>query len=566
MFEVYTGSKPGRRSALLIATALLLVGTIVLAWWQVHVARGLGSPIAIPGTPLRVRLPVQWKQDKRNPNSFVLPTRGDSAGQQNVDYERRISFVYERGAGFKPPVELLSNLPNITEAQAGRIGPFDAVQVRRQERRRWGVMQSIVRLAVLPNGDRVSVIYLPMSALTNADLELLDAVCQAVQFDDPKLTVGWAEACRQTGIELKAEPGWRAVLPALSEVPGFFAGGALQRVPAWSLGVFRTWLVAGRAPDDLLSDFAAGYWLLPEAKVTHPDWKRADGAAVALIRHPDASRNRQPIAAAVVVAESPAEAVIAFLYTDERFLKPALEVTEQIARTINILPTESIPQIETAEQAGREFAAKLAAAGAVPWWGELPVHLEYRGSTSRGDESMSIRREPSGRDPVRGYRGSSIVAVGNRYQEALRWEVGRSGRYDFKTQKYGSDGQAIEVHETRSARDEPVTRVRTLNDSETRYSFEPGPAFVSPPLESLAESWAARESHSPVIEERSSLFGAGTHACLLRPLSPNDGYARVLVQEDFWPFGEIVGFDEAGEVQFRRSATGQYRRVSDKEP
>ncbi|HOO18503.1 MAG TPA: hypothetical protein PLU99_15530, partial [Phycisphaerae bacterium] len=129
MLEAYTGSKPGRRTTLLIMVALVLAGALALAWSQVRATRTLGPPIAIPGTPLLVRLPAQWKQDPHKPTAFVLPTRGDSR-QQTADFERRISFQYERTAGFRPPLTSLKALAGRRTAEPARIGPFAAVQVR----------------------------------------------------------------------------------------------------------------------------------------------------------------------------------------------------------------------------------------------------------------------------------------------------------------------------------------------------------------------------------------------------------------------------------------------------
>jgi hypothetical protein len=561
MLEVYTGSRPGHRSALLVVTALLLAGAIGLAGWQVHLALGLGPAVPIPGSPLLVRLPSHWKRDPHKPAAFFLPTRG-APRQQIADFERRITFQYDRTAGFRPPLELLTARSDISAAEPARIGPFAAVQVRQREPRRWGVGQSVLRVANLPNGDRVSMLYLPMSALTTADLKLLDTICKAVQFSDSALQVGWDQACRAAGIELARDPGWAAALPAVAEAPGLFIGGQLRGVPAWSLGIFRTWLAADRSPADLLGDFAAEYWLINKAKITRPDWKRADGAQVALVHYPDQARNRRPISAAVVVARSPAEALLLFVYSDQRFADAADQATERIACNVQFVPVAAVPDLEAAEQAGRDFAAELAAAGAVPWWGELPVKSRYVGETLRGQEVVSLAREALSRNPVRGYRGHRIVTVGRRYDEVTRWEAARTGRYDFQTEISVGDGQTLQVFETRSARGEPVTRVRRLNDAEyARKSFTPGAAFVSPPLESLAESWAARESQAALITEYSTLLGEGTHTCLLRPLAREKGCARVLVQQDFWPLGEVLGFDDTGELQFQRSAAGEYQRV-----
>ncbi len=563
MPEVHTGSRPGRPTALLIASALILAGAIGLAAWQVRARRALGPEVAIRGTPLLVRLPADWRPDPRSPNAFVLPTRGAPAGPERTEFERRISFLYEHAPAFVPPLELLSGLSGVAQAQPAHIGPFAAVQVRQIERRRWGVGQSILRLAVLPNGDRISVIYLPMTDLTAADLELLDSICDAVRVVDAGLNITAADAARQAAVELAFDAEWQAALPQISAAPGFFVAGQSRGVPAWSLGVFRTWLATGRAPADLLRDFAARVWLLPEIKTQEPDWKRSDGATVVGVRHPEPGR--RPIVAAWVVAQSPSEALIMFLYCGADSVGPASTAAERIAQAVKILPLASIGDIAAAEEAGRGFAAKLASAGAVPWWGELPVRLRYRGTTPRGDELRNMTREPIGRNPVRGYRGEVVATIGKRFDETTKWEAGKSGSYDFSTQIYISEGQAIQVHEQRSARDEAVQRVVVLNDvKQPRRSFKPGAGFICPPLEGLVESWVARESPAACINEFSTLLGSGTHTRLLRPVPAENGYRCVLVQLDYLPFGDIVGFDENGEMQFERSASSEYRRVSDR--
>ena len=37
---------------------------------------------------------------------------------------------------------------------------------------------------------------------------------------------------------------------------------------------------------------------------------------------------------------------------------------------------------------------------------------------------------------------------------------------------------------------------------------------------------------------------------------------RVLLQKDYWPFGEILAFDEDGELQYNLDAMARYERVS----
>jgi len=68
-----------------------------------------------------------------------------------------------------------------------------------------------------------------------------------------------------------------------------------DRLPRWSLGIFRTWLATGRTPRDLLLDFAATHWLVPETALDVRESRRADGAALAGVRHP--GRNQTAVVA-----------------------------------------------------------------------------------------------------------------------------------------------------------------------------------------------------------------------------------------------------------------------------
>ena len=273
MVEVHSGSKPGRPVALLIVTSIVLIGALGLAWVQVRESRALGPEQSIPGTPLLVRPPLGWLADRKDPRSFVLPVRRAVRGQEQWEVDRRIRFNYDRLGRFQPPVEWLRAAVGSRdfEPEPAKIGPFAAVQIRQVERRRRGrhifVGESILRVAVLPGGEVIAVTYIPMTELTPADLRLLDTVCNSIRLSEPGLSAAPEEALQHAGVDFAFEDGWQASLPYLREVPGFFVEGLEDGFPAWSLGVFRTWLAAGREPSDLLYDFASSVWLLPEERV-----------------------------------------------------------------------------------------------------------------------------------------------------------------------------------------------------------------------------------------------------------------------------------------------------------
>jgi hypothetical protein len=572
MFEVYAASRPGRPVALLVLVSATLAGTLGLAWLQARSKRALGPEQTIPGTPLTVRVPRGWVADRQDPGSFVLPVRRVIRGREVLVADRQIRFEYRRLPGFTPPESLFppEKLQSPLQLEPARIGRFPAVQVRQSERRQWRrqalMVPVILRVAVLPNGDLISVRYTPMTDLTLADLHLLDSVCDSLRLRDPHLCASAPEAEQRAGVQLEFERSWQVALAEFEEVPGFFIGGLIDRWPGWALGVFRTFLACGRRPADLLLDFATACWRLPESEAIIETSRREDGAELAVLRHPQPGRNRHRVASVRVVSESARSSVMLFVFTDAEHLAAADSVADRVARQIRIEPLDAIPPLEEAELAGRNLAATLTEAGAVPWWGQLPVQLSYRGQSWRGEESVLLVREPTGRNPVRGYRATIRRRFSNGADEHEQWRIdGRGIAYEFATEMYVTDGLRIGVREARAGAEEPVSRLVTFNDVE-RYvrSFRPGPTFICPPLEGLAEAWVARQNGGFCVNESSTLLGRGTCARLLRNLPADGPYARVLVLEDFCPFGTIVAVDDEWELQYRLEWGGRWERVSKK--
>ena len=532
MMDVFTGSKPGRPTALLTVSALVLAGTLGLAWLQVRKSRALGLEQQVPGTPLFVRPPLGWIADQDAPGSFVRPVRQSIRGQERWVADRRIRFSFERLQAFQPPLaQLTAMLPSqeITPEPA-RIGPFPAVQIRRVIWRTWmrhriGI-EWIQRIAVLPTGHVINVEYIPMKDLTGADLDFLDRVCDTVRLDDPTLNATPAQALQRAGVEFRLEDDWQVGLPQLPEVPGFYVAGADQGFPAWSIGVFRTWLANGRTAQDLLYDFAASTWLLSGEQVKVRQWQRDDGVAVASVQHPDPEHNRQSIASVYIVTKAASETLMLFVYTDMQYLAAAREVADSIASQVDIGSSAVVPAVGPAEQAGTELAALLTREGAMPWWGRRPVNLLYKGTTLHGDGVIEDKRAALDRNPRRGYQGQALQRIEKKYVERMDWEIdGHALSYTMDVQVSASDGLAITVHEQRQPESDTIERLVTFNDIErlTRR-FRPGRMFVCPPIESIAEAWVARETEQPHLLEMVTLLGLGTHTRLLRPLASADGY------------------------------------------
>ena len=266
-----------------------------------------------------------------------------------------------------------------------------------------------------------------------------------------------------------------------------------------------------------------------------------------------------------MVKKSASEAVMLFVFTNERHVDAAYAAAERIAGQIDIRPDERIPDVAAAETAGAELAARLTASGALSWWGELAAQFRYTGETLHGEGFLGIGREPIGRNPVRGYRGELHRRVKGSVDEHATWEVGRRATsYRYVVETALSDGLTIKVREQRGPREDIVTRVVTLGESESRnHAFRPGPSYICPPIESIAEAQVARGT-SACLSESATLLGRGAHTRLLRPLPPGkDGHPRTFVQDDFWPFGAILGFDENDELQYHVEATLRYNRILD---
>ncbi len=568
MWQVNTGTRPGRPAALVIVTAAVLAGTILLAWFQVRESRTLGPETRVPGTPLYVRPPHGWLADPNDPGAFLLPVR-TSVGRQEVSrIDRGIKVQYRRLPAFQSPAEILRMLgADHGDLRPARIGPFPAVQMRHLETRRWRrqqvVIESVQRIAILPGGQQISVHYFPMTDLTPADFALLDRICESIRLDDPGASVGPAEALARAAVSLDVPGNWSAALPALPDVPGFFVSGQVDRVPAWSLGVFRTWVAPGREPTQLLTDFAAAYWLILEAQTEAPSWQRDDAAPVAVIRHPDPSRNTQSAMSSWLVAKSPDEAVLIYVYCSAEHLPAADAAAAQIAQTLRFEPLDRLHSAADAAQAGVEIAGKVLEAGPVPWWGELPVQLEYAGQRWGRGEALTVVRKPTGRFPVRGYTSVLLRESDGKLDERTQWELNlRGGAYSQSTEIQLSDALKLTVRESRNGRSESVTRtVDTGGTGPRTYTFQPGSSFLPPPLETLAEARAARESVTCIMES-SHLLGAGTYTRLLRALTPDDqGRPRVLVQDDYAPFGAVLTLDSDGEVFSLVTPGGHFERV-----
>jgi hypothetical protein len=578
LVEVYTGARPGRTRLLLAVCAALLVGTLGLAWVQVGRARALAPEQRVGDTPLWVRPPRGWRPDPRNPQRFILPL-AEPGRRGGPDFERRIQFEFLRLPAFQP-LEQLLRLPELSDpAEAvnvgrARIGKYDAIEVHRSELRRLGRAQiqreTILRFTCLPRGHLIKVLYEPLLELRPADLEILEDVCATLRVDDPTLSGTPQEYLDRAGLTLPLEDDWTVVGADFQEVPGVYIGGWLDERPAWAIAVLRTWLAPGRTPRALLADLAAQEWLTWDIDPLLSERRRPDGATITTARHPAFGQSYAAMPSAWVLQQSASQAVIMFVCAGTREADPADRVAERIATTLQIAPLVGhrllAGDMERAVATGLELAEDLRKGGPAPRWGRESIETTYQ--RLHRDEIMVLRRAATGRNPALGYEGSVWRRIGDR-EESVAWTIdGRAATYEWKADLFHGRSQLHVIEQRRDPSGEVVRQVLETQpwaqrwEQRQRWTFNPGPAFIPPPTESIVEGWVARTGAAAAIVEVSSPLGPGTHTLLLRGLPPQGDYPRVLVQQDFWPQGLIEVFDDArAETYEEVYPTGTYRRV-----
>lgn len=569
MFDVHAGLRPGRPAVAALLASLFLTGTLGLAWVQVHRSRTLGPEVRLPGTPLLVRTPRGWRAAPRDPETYYLPVRQEQGGG---GIDRRISFRYRRRPVFHPPL-----LPADADPEPVRVGRYAGWQIERigqfifQGHRI--VRQTLVRGTLTPRGDEVTIEYEPPGPVTPADRELLDLICRAVRIDDPALRTP-RELLERVGVHLQGIAEEDISGPDFSEAPGLFIQGTVGGLPAWSIGVFPTWLAGGQRPEDLLASIAGSAWLLlpDEFDVQHE--QRPDGVNVARLVHPGGGRDESPHAAYLLSQDD--RALLVLLFTGPPHASAARREAERLVATLILTdsnarwpPPDSSRWLATAEQAGTELASLLEREGPGPWWSREPggsFHLWRDGPVVLFSQHRPAGRVTSAFTGHSGYLFDDSRDVGPIYA-VTRWvATAGSGAYSLRLEaRYPRPGGSLplEVRQERPAGATAVLHTVRIAGRTRTESFEPGPAFIPPPLETLAESWVAQQSSGLWLIEAARITGPGTHTRLLRPLSPDPaGRRRVLVLDDFWPRGRIMAFDPDGEPGLRLEPGMRFERVS----
>lgn len=538
---------------MLVLSALLLVGVLGLAYVQVRMARALGPYQEVAGTPLRVRLPHRWKPMENRRGSFALTVERRG--------ERRLHFYYQQRPGFTSVARLVDELgladsADLETLSTARIGDFDAVQVRLTNwQRQFGFVvkagEELVRLASLPDGNLIHVVYEPLGDIGPADEEIFDGVCRSLEIDDPRYAQPRENLLNRVGVDITLDDEERVVAPRIDGVPGFYIGGSLEGVPTWSLGVFRTWLGLGRTPQDLLMDLAADQWLEWDRADDVVVRRRSDGATMARLRHARYGLTEEELPEAWVISTGPDTTVILFVRAGARDIETASRAAEEIAETLQIQPLEDWPSIAAAESAGKTLVRRLTERGAVPRWGREPITATYVGQTLRGRQFVQIHRQAVGRDPTgAGYEGSMRQWLGTRSRrepdQVVEWTLdGQAAVYVWKLNIRYKES-AVRMREVRRVAEGPVVRELAIPELGARdFRYQPGAAFVPSPAAEILAGWVARGDLTPAaLIEESSIWGSGTHTTLLRTLPPENGQPRVLTLTDYWPLGSIHAFDD----------------------
>ncbi len=568
-FEVYTGAQPGRPRLLLIVTAALLAGSLGLAWVQVQSAGGLSTEQRVGETPLFVRVPRGWQVDPRNPHRFRLPV-GDRSRKARFEFERQIEFDFVRLPTFQP-LEALLQLPDlarpgqITDVGPARLGPYPAVAVRRIEPRRVGRLryarETLALCACLPRGQLIHLVYEPIADIRPTDLAILAEVAESLRVEDESVTAPAEEYLRRAGLSLPVDEDWLIVGPHFGATPGVFIGGQVGGVPGWSIGVFRTWLAGGRTPEDLLADLAAEHWVIWDVAEDLDVQRRADGAAVVGLRHPQFPQADTLLPTAYVVAEAPDRVAILLVFAGAKESTAADEAARRIADTVEIAALPAFVDLGAAEALGQALVADLRKGGPVARWGREALETKYQ--RVGHDEVVVVGRGAVQRDPQRGYEGQLLRRRGRGQEEWVSWKLdGNAGAYTWQAGLVQGIAQ-VRVLERRLTGDGEVERQVQLDDRRQKtWRFTPGAGFVAPPADPIIKGWVARRAGAVALFEASTQLGPGTHFVLVRQLAADGAYRRVLVQDDFWPLGGLEAYDDdRGETVYEQYPSGEYRRI-----
>lgn len=553
MYEVSSGTRPGRPALAAVLSGAILLVTLGLAWVQVRSTLALGSAQRIAGTNLVVRAPSGWRQHRDEPGTFVLLVHDSDDDPRRPAISKQVRFTAGRLTAFSMadlapsavagPIRPAS-IAGIPGAQASRITQF-------RFRGRGYARETLIRHACTPRGDFVRVEYDPLTEPMPGDLELLEEICAAIQLDEPDARLEARAAMARAGVELPLPAGTVCSGGDFADVRGMYV--LLQRGghPLGALGVFRTWLAAGRTPPDLLADFAAEAW--DALSLDEP--RRDDtmtGAALHWLDAP-AQADRSAYVSAGVVSFGPDRAALLLVAADPQDAEDARRAARELAVRMSI--RDAFPDLDRATQAGRALAAELRSPGTLRAAFGESRDLTYRGRAwdGRGPGEVWVARSgPAGSE---GYEGGSIHRYANR-EARSHWRLAPDGRA-FALQLDALRGEAgipvsiVEAWDGGDRMERTLVTRRRADERPRRTSWRVpvGDDFLCAALQDLAEARAAaaEEGQPGFLLRSTSLLGSGTHSRLLRPLGRTaDGGGRVLLLQDYLPRGYLLEFSAEG--------------------
>lgn len=330
MFEVHTGTKPGRPAVLALLSAGALVGTLGLAWTQVRGSLALGDEIQIDGTPLIVRSPRGWTQDGRNPRVFGKLVRKRVWRREVWAAERTLEFYYN---DFLFQYTQMFQAAPMQATQPGRVGPWDGMQYQWRERSRTGEVHKLYRVVSTPEHAQIGVEYTPLGEVSHGDLQLMDVVCDAVRLDESGRGIAPEELLGYVGVDFPLAAGCEVVGPDNLDGPTVWVQKIEGGRPVWALGVVRRYVREETERLLLITEAKQYMPRLAEERV----FKRDDGTEIRVIPNPDALRGGSVFVSLWLVRQSAGESALIYTLADPRRADEALEAAAELAERLRFV-------------------------------------------------------------------------------------------------------------------------------------------------------------------------------------------------------------------------------------
>jgi hypothetical protein len=224
-------------------------------------------------------------------------------------------------------------------AQPARIGRFDGVQFLVGRPGPRAENQAIYRWASMPQGGQVSIEYTPLIEASHGDMDLFDAVCEAVRVDGSELPRDPQETLAHAGVRFPIAADWQVFGAQDRSGPGLWVQRFEGNRPVWALAVFRREFPRRSAPIDVLADdllLAESRRLMPRSLRPEPRF-RNDGTYVAFTRNVGLARTGSVVVSVWVVVKSRAEAAVVYALAAPLHSDAANDAARQLAETIDFI-------------------------------------------------------------------------------------------------------------------------------------------------------------------------------------------------------------------------------------